>query len=43
MIYGKRYREVVDKCFDIMIQNPHIFIHADVEDLNKEQERAKIF
>ena len=30
MIYGKGYREVVDQCFDVMIRNKHIFVHADL-------------
>lgn len=41
-IYGQKYREVVDKCFDVMLNNKHIYQHQDIEDYDRPEERKKI-
>lgn len=39
-IYSEKYRRVVDKCFDVMMENRHIFKHGDIEDFDRKTERA---
>ena len=39
MIYGRKYREIVDQSFDVMVKNKHIFKHGFIEDLNRAEER----
>ena len=39
-IYSEKYRKVVDKCFDVMMEHPDIFKHGDIEDFDRGTERA---
>lgn len=31
-LFGEKYAKIRDECFDVMINNPNIFKHADTED-----------
>ena len=39
---GEKYRVIVDKCNQVMIDNPHIFKHMDLEDFTRPQEREEV-
>ena len=39
MIFGRKYREIIDQTFDVITKNNHIFKHGYIEDWNRAEER----
>ena len=42
MLFEEKYRIIIDQCFDVMLKHPDIYVHADIEDFDRQQERAKV-
>lgn len=38
-LYSEKYSKIIDAVFDVMIENPQIFKHSNLEDFNRRQER----
>lgn len=38
-IYTEKYRKIIDQCFNIIVDNRHIFKHGDIEEYDRPTER----